>query len=69
MMQTLQQWREEKRRQAKAKWLRQQSGRCVALFGLILTFLAVPLAGPIQAGLICMGLTVFIAGLWWGFAP
>ena len=69
MMQTLHQWREQKRRQAKARWLRQQSGRCFALFGLILTFLAVPLTGPIQAGLICMGLVVFMAGLWWGFAP
>ncbi len=69
MMQTLQQWREEKRRQAKATWYRQQSGRCVALFGLILTFMAIPLAGPIEAGMICIGLVVFIAGLWWGFAP
>ena len=68
-MQTLQQWREEKRRQVKAKWLRQQSGRCVALFGLILLFMSVPLAGPIEAGMICIGLLVLIAGLWWGFAP
>ena len=67
-MQTLQQWREEKRRQVKATRLRQQSGRCLALFGLILTFLSVPLAGPIEAGMICIGLLVTILGIWAGFS-
>lgn len=68
-MDTLEQWREQKRIAKRAKWLRQQSGRCVALLGLILLFMSVPLVGPIEAGMICIGLLVFIAGLWWGFAP
>ena len=68
MMQTLEQWREEKRRAQRATWYRQQSGRCLALFGLILTFLAIPLAGAVEAGMICIGLLVTILGIWAGFS-
>ena len=67
-MQTLEQWREEKRLAQRRTWYRQQSGRCLALLGLILTFLAIPLAGPIEAGMICIGIVVFMFGMWVGFS-
>ena len=63
-METLEQWREQKRRQAMARRFRKNAGLGIALLGLILTFLSVPITGPMQSGLICMGLVVFMFGLW-----
>ena len=62
-MDTLEQWREQKRRQAKATRFRKNAGLGFTLMGLVLTFMAVPLTGPIEAGLICMGLIVTIFGI------
>jgi len=63
-METLEQWREQKRRQAMARRFRKNAGLGIALLGLILTFLSVPITGPMQPGLICMGLVVFVFGFW-----
>ena len=49
-METLEQWREQKRRQAMARRFRKNAGLGIALLGLILTFLSVPITGPMQSG-------------------
>ena len=46
-----------------ARRFRKNAGLGIALLGLILTFLSVPITGPMQSGLICMGLVVFMFGL------
>ena len=45
-METLEQWREQKRRQAMARRFRKNAGLGIALLGLILTFLSVPISWP-----------------------
>ena len=47
-----------------ARRFRKNAGLGIALLGLILTFLSVPITGPMQPALICMGLVVFMFGLW-----
>jgi len=67
-MDTLEQWREQKRIAKRARQFRKNAGMGIALLGLVLTFLAIPLVGPIQPGLICMGIVVFMFGIWAGFS-